>query len=212
MEFQSQLNPKQWQAVSTESRYVRIIAGAGSGKTRVLTYRLAYLIREKDALPESILAITFTNKVAKEMLTRANLLVPNLGTRLKIMTYHSFAARFLRREIFRLGYPTSFTILDDDDQQKLVKSIAEEKGFRRGDEIVKLALRYIAEQKSLGQLPSTIKIDYERFPSEKLCLSFYESYEEKMKKMANLDFDDLLIKSIEILERYPEYLERVLAG
>ena len=212
MEFQSQLNPKQWQAVSTESRYVRIIAGAGSGKTRVLTYRLAYLIREKDALPESILAITFTNKVAKEMLTRANLLVPNLGTRLKIMTYHSFAARFLRREIFRLGYPTSFTILDDDDQQKLVKSIADEKGFRRGDEIVKLALRYIAEQKSLGQLPSTIKIDYERFPSEKLCLSFYESYEEKMKKMANLDFDDLLIKSIEILERYPEYLERVLAG
>ena len=204
MEFQSQLNPKQWQAVSTESRYVRIIAGAGSGKTRVLTYRLAYLIREKDASPESILAITFTNKVAKEMLTRANLLVPNLGNRLKIMTYHSFAARFLRREIFRLGYPTSFTILDDDDQQKLVKSIAEEKGFRRGDEIVKLALRYIAEQKSLGQLPSNIKIDYERFPSEKLCLSFYESYEEKMKKMANLDFDDLLIKSIEILERFPE--------
>ena len=174
MDFQTQLNPKQWQAVSTESSYVRIIAGAGSGKTRVLTFRLAYLIQEKHVFPEQILAITFTNKVAKEMLSRANQLVVNLGSRLKIMTYHSFAARFLRREIHVLGYPTSFTILDDDDQEKLVKSIAEEKGFRRGDEIVKQALKYIAEQKSAGIMPEQITITYERFPTEKLCLSFYE--------------------------------------
>lgn len=208
MDFQTQLNPKQWQAVCTESSYVRIIAGAGSGKTRVLTFRLAYLIQEKHVFPEQILAITFTNKVAKEMLSRANQLVVNLGSRLKIMTYHSFAARFLRREIHVLGYPTSFTILDDDDQEKLVKSIAEEKGFRRGDEIVKQALKYIAEQKSAGIMPEQITITYERFPTEKLCLSFYEVYEAKMRAMANLDFDDLLLKAIFILEKYPEILAK----
>jgi DNA helicase-2/ATP-dependent DNA helicase PcrA len=208
MDFQTQLNPKQWQAVSTESSHVRIIAGAGSGKTRVLTYRLAYLIQEKHVFPEQILAITFTNKVAKEMLSRANQLVDNLGSRLKIMTYHSFAARFLRREIHVLGYPSSFTILDDEDQEKLVKSIAEEKGFRRGDEIVKQALKYIAEQKSAGVMPEQITITYERFPTEKLCLSFYEMYETKMRAMANLDFDDLLIKAIFILEKYPDILAK----
>jgi DNA helicase-2/ATP-dependent DNA helicase PcrA len=208
MDFQTQLNPKQWQAVSTESSHVRIIAGAGSGKTRVLTYRLAYLIQEKNVFPEQILAITFTNKVAKEMLSRANQLVDNLGSRLKIMTYHSFASRFLRREIHVLGYPSSFTILDDEDQEKLVKSIAEEKGFRRGDEIVKQALKYIAEQKSAGIMPEQITITYERFPTEKLCLSFYEMYETKMRAMANLDFDDLLIKAIFILEKHPDILAK----
>ncbi|MFZ9138993.1 MAG: ATP-dependent helicase, partial [Bacilli bacterium] len=204
MNIQSQLNDKQWQAVSTLSQYVRIIAGAGSGKTRVLTFRIAHLINEHHVYPEKILAITFTNKVAREMLQRTSQLVPNLGSRLKIMTYHSFAARFLRREIHHLGYPSAFTILDDDDQEKLVKSIAEEKGFRRGDEIVKQALRYIAEQKSQGLLPNQIRIEYERFPTEKLCLAFYESYEQKMRAMANLDFDDLLMKAIEILEKFPE--------
>jgi len=208
MNFQSQLNPKQWQAVSTESSHVRIIAGAGSGKTRVLTFRIAYLIQEKHVFPEQILAITFTNKVAKEMLTRANQLVTHVESRLKIMTYHSFAARFLRREIHLLGYPSSFTILDADDQEKLVKTIAEEKGFRRGDEIVKQALRYIGEQKSMGIMPEQISITYERFPTEKLCLTFYESYETKMRAMANLDFDDLLIKTILIFEKYPEVLNK----
>ncbi len=204
MNIQSQLNDKQWQAVSTLSPYVRIIAGAGSGKTRVLTFRIAHLINQHHIYPEKILAITFTNKVAKEMLQRTAQLVPDLGTRLKIMTYHSFAARFLRREIHHLGYPSAFTILDDDDQEKLIKSIAEEKGFRRGDDIVKQARKYIAEQKSQGLLPDQIRIEYERFPTEKLCLTFYETYEIKMKAMANLDFDDLLMKSIEVLERFPE--------
>jgi len=204
MNLPTQLNEKQSLAVTTLSPYVRIIAGAGSGKTRVLTFRIAHLINDHHIYPEKILAITFTNKVAKEMLQRTAQLVPDLGSRLKIMTYHSFAARFLRREINHLGYPSAFTILDDDDQEKLVKTIAEEKGFRRRDEIVKQALRYIGEQKSQGLLPSQIRIEYERFPTEKLCLSFYEIYETKMKAMANLDFDDLLMKAIEVLERFPD--------
>jgi DNA helicase II / ATP-dependent DNA helicase PcrA len=204
MDFFADLNQKQHDAVTTNQPYVRIIAGAGSGKTRVLTYRLAYLVKERQIFPEAILAITFTNKVAKEMLSRAANLVPNIPSRLKIMTYHSFAARFLRKEIHHLGYPTSFTILDDDDQEKLIKSIAEEKGFRRSDDIVKQSLRYIGEQKSQGIPPESIRIEYERFPSEKLCLDFYHAYEAKLARMANLDFDDLLIKAILILEKFPE--------
>lgn len=208
MNFSQELNPKQLAAVTTLRPYVRIIAGAGSGKTRVLTYRLAYLVKDRQIFPESILAITFTNKVAKEMLARAGQLVPHLAGRLKIMTYHSFAARFLRKEIHHLGYPSSFTILDDDDQEKLIKTIAEEKGFRRGDDIVKQAKRYIGEQKSLGVSPDAIRIEYERFPSEKMCLEFYLAYEAKLARMANLDFDDLLIKSILILEGFPEVRQK----
>jgi DNA helicase II / ATP-dependent DNA helicase PcrA len=204
MDFSSLLNDKQLRAVSSDAQYNRIIAGAGSGKTRVLTYRIAYLIGTLDVSPEAILAITFTNKVAKEMHERARQLIPEISHRLKIMTYHSFAARFLRQEIHHLGYPRSFTILDDDDQEKLIKTIAQEKGYRRGDDIVKQSYRYITGQKSKGIAPGDIRIERERFANEKLCLEFYVAYEEKLKRMFNLDFDDLLIKSIFILEQFSE--------
>lgn len=204
MDFSSLLNEKQLAAVSSDAQYSRIIAGAGSGKTRVLTFRIAYLVANLNIEPESILAITFTNKVAKEMLQRATTLVPDIAYRLKIMTYHSFAARFLRSEIHHLGYPKSFTILDDEDQLKIVKTIAIEKGFRRGDDIVKQSMRYISSNKSKGILPDAIHIEQEKFVNEKVCLSFYQAYEEKLARMANLDFDDLLIKAIVILQNFPE--------
>jgi DNA helicase-2/ATP-dependent DNA helicase PcrA len=208
MDFSTLLNQKQLEAVSTDAQYSRIIAGAGSGKTRVLTYRIAYLISELHVMPEAILAITFTNKVAKEMLSRANALIPDLSSRLKIMTYHSFAARFLRLEIHYLGYPASFTILDDDDQEKLIKTIAVEKGYRRGDDIVKMSLKYIGQMKTKGLLPSDITIEHERYPEEKECLAFYHAYEDKLQRMANLDFDDLLLKAILILEKFPIVREK----
>jgi DNA helicase-2/ATP-dependent DNA helicase PcrA len=208
MDFSTLLNKKQLEAVSTDAQYSRIIAGAGSGKTRVLTYRIAYLISELNVSPEAILAITFTNKVAKEMLHRAYDLIPDLSSRLKIMTYHSFAARFLRSEIHYLGYPASFTILDDDDQEKLIKTIAIEKGYRRGDDIVKMSLKYIGQMKTKGLLPSDISIEHERYPEEKECLAFYHAYEDKLQRMANLDFDDLLLKAILILEKFPVVREK----
>lgn len=208
MDFTSLLNEKQLSAVSSDAQYSRIIAGAGSGKTRVLTFRIAYLIANVNVAPEAILAITFTNKVAKEMLQRATQLIPDIAYRLKIMTYHSFAARFLRMEIHHLGYPKSFTILDDDDQLKIIKTIAVEKGFRRGDDIVKQSSRYISSNKSKGILPETIHVEQERFTNEKLCLEFYQAYEEKLQRMANLDFDDLLIKAIMILQNFPEVQKR----
>lgn len=208
IDFKSSLNDKQYEAVTTDGQFVRIIAGAGSGKTRVLTYRIAYLLSELQVHPTSILAITFTNKVAKEMRERAKKIVPNVGESLKIMTYHSLGARFLRKEIRVLNYPLSFTILDDDDQLKLIKNIAVEKGYRKGDDIVQLAMRYIGNKKTYGEMPSDIKIDEERFPNERLCLEFYEAYEKKLTAMSTLDFDDLILKTIEILKRFPDIRTR----
>jgi DNA helicase II / ATP-dependent DNA helicase PcrA len=202
------LNPNQREAVTTDFQHVRIIAGAGSGKTRVLTLRIAYLMETLSIQPEMILAITFTNKVAKEMLERAEKIVPQAKGRLKIMTYHSFAARFLRREIGVLKYPQSFTIIDEDDQEKLVKTIGLEMDVRKGDPLNKKALSYIRAMKTKGVYPDDITIVHEQFPQEKLCLEYYTKYEEKLKRNANLDFDDLLMKTLYILKNFPMVREK----
>jgi DNA helicase-2/ATP-dependent DNA helicase PcrA len=132
MDYASLLNEQQLKAVETKSQYVRIIAGAGSGKTRVLTYRISYLISDMHVDPQRILAIAFTNKVANEMKDRASKLVCQLlgyTPNLHISTFHSFCARFLRMECKCINYPEGFTIYDEDDQGKLVKSLAEPLGF-----------------------------------------------------------------------------------
>ena len=111
-DFVSSLNDRQLEAVETDSQYTRVIAGAGSGKTRVLTYRIAYLISQIKVRPWKVLAITFTNKVANEMKNRVVKIVPDAEKDLTIKTFHSFAAYFLRQEIVNLNYPSNFTILD----------------------------------------------------------------------------------------------------
>ena len=121
MNFEKDLNERQLEAVTTSYPHVRIIAGAGSGKTRVLTYRIAFLISEMHVAPWKILAITFTNKVANEMRKRVVDMLPEAEKDLTIKTFHSFAANFLRREIPVLGFPSSFTILDEDDQRNSSK-------------------------------------------------------------------------------------------
>jgi DNA helicase-2/ATP-dependent DNA helicase PcrA len=204
MDYASLLNDKQFAAVKTPSQYVRIIAGAGSGKTRVLTYRISYLISDCHVDPSRILAIAFTNKVANEMHDRASKLVNELlgyTPNLHISTFHSFCARFLRVECKAMNYPTGFTIYDDDDQAKLVKAIASDLGYKKGDEIVKNALRYIGEKKMKGIYPEDIKITVESFKDEKECLKFYLLYEERKTAAFALDFDDLLCKTIDILSK-----------
>ena len=203
MNFEKELNEKQYEAVTTAFRNVRIIAGAGSGKTRVLTYRIAYLISEVHVDPWKILAITFTNKVANEMKNRVIKMIPEAEKDLTIKTFHSFAAMFLRREISMLGFPSSFTILDEEDQGKLIKDIIADMGFRRGDKIGSKALSYIGNQKLHERYPDDITITKESFEDEKLCLEIYERYEEEKNKQLSLDFDDLLLKAIYILENYP---------
>ena len=203
MNYEKELNEKQYEAVTTSFPNVRIIAGAGSGKTRVLTYRIAYLISELKVLPWKILAITFTNKVANEMKNRVVRMIPEAEKDLTIKTFHSFAAMFLRREIPLINFPQSFTILDEEDQTKLVKDIAAEMGFRRGDKIVGKALNYIGSQKLHERYPEDINIVKELFEDEKLCLQIYTRYEEEKTKQFSLDFDDLLLKTIYILENFP---------
>ena len=130
MNYENELNRNQYEAVTSNAKYLRIIAGAGSGKTRVLTYRIAYLIEHFRINPYQILAITFTNKVAKEMKERTIKLLPNFDLAgLTISTFHSFCARFLRKEIDVLGITNNFLILDDEDQTRLLKNIATDFGY-----------------------------------------------------------------------------------
>lgn len=204
MNYKSELNERQYEAVTSEAQHLRIVAGAGSGKTRVLTYRIAYLLSEKYVEPWSILAITFTNKVAAEMRTRVIKMINNDFKDLTIKTFHSFAALFLRKEIHNIGFPTSFTILDEEDQTKLVKDIAAEMGYKRGDKIVGKAISYIGSCKLQEKYPEDVKIIKPRFEDERTCLEIYTRYEEEKNRVLSLDFDDLLLKANYILENFPE--------
>ncbi len=203
MNYATLLNEKQYQAVTTSSQYVRIIAGAGSGKTRVLTYRIAYLISDMHVDPSRILAISFTNKVAKEMNERATKLIEDsMGSSpmLHISTFHALCSRFLRIEHNAIGYPQSYTIYDEDDQSKLIKNCAAEFGYKKSDEIVKEATRYIRNKKGQGIYPENIPTNSQTFSNEKECLKIYTAYEKRKVDAFALDFDDLLCKTIEILE------------
>ncbi len=208
MDYQNELNEKQLEAVSSSDKYLRIIAGAGSGKTRVLTYRIAYLIEKLEVEPYRILAITFTNKVAKEMLERTNKLLPDYDlTGLRISTFHSFCALFLRKEIDYLDITRNFVIYDEIDQKQLIKNIASSFGYKKSDDIVDEAMRFIAYYKMNNILPSEIELSKLREDKRKLY-NFYVEYEKLKAEAKALDFDDLLIYTIRILEAFPEVKER----
>ena len=170
IDFEKDLNKDQLEAVTTSFPHVRVVAGAGSGKTRVLTYRIAFLISEMHVAPWTILAITFTNKVANEMRKRVVDMLPEVEKDLTIKTFHSFAAQFLRREISVIGFPSSFTILDEEDQKKLVQDIAVERGFRKSDKIVGKTISYIGSNKLKERYPDDINIINPAFEDERECL------------------------------------------
>lgn len=199
MDYASLLNESQYKAVSTSAQYVRIVAGAGSGKTRVLTYRISYLISECHVDPRRILAIAFTNKVANEMKERAQKLVGENSPSLHVMTFHSFCARFLREEAYQLGYPVGFTIFDEDDQASLVKDICVGLGYKKGDRTIKDALAFIRHNKTKGIYPDDVT-NKNNLVDVSESLKIYRLYEEKKTQMLCFDFDDLLLKVIYILE------------
>ncbi len=203
MNWEEKLNEKQLDAVTCPFQHVRVVAGAGSGKTRVLTYRIAYLIDEFKVRPWNILAFTFTNKVAGEMKERIASLIPDVSKFLTIRTFHSFGAFFLRQEISALNFPTNFTILDEEDQVKLIKDIAVELGYKKSDEIIKVAVNYIGNCKLNGKYPDDMNPKASNVPYEKDCLEIYRLYEEQKNRMYCLDFDDLLLYTNYILENYP---------
>ena len=201
-DFISSLNETQLSAVESDSQFTRVIAGAGSGKTRVLTYRISYLISQLGIKPWKILAFTFTNKAANEMANRIVQIIPECRKDLTIKTFHSFAAFFLRQEISVLNYPANFTILDEEDQTKIIKDIVSEMGYKKNDPIVKTSINYIGSCKLDEKYPGDVKIVHERFEGEKECLEIYERYEDIKSRQYALDFDDLLLKTNEILNNY----------
>lgn len=209
MDYINELNERQYEAVSASDKYLRIIAGAGSGKTRVLTYRIAYLIEMFNVPPQRILAITFTNKVAKEMKERTLGLLPDYDlTGLSISTFHSWCARFLRSEIEIIGFPRNYVIYDDDDQMRLIKEIGLKYGHKKGDAINKQAYIYISKHKSAGELPSDVNQNSKHFNEE--FYNYFVEYEKAKNAAKALDFDDLLIYTVKILENFEEVRNKYL--
>ena len=193
------LNENQLQGVTTSSKYTRVVAGAGSGKTRVLTYRIAYLIENGLASSYGILGITFTNKAASEIKNRVLDLVPN-ASNMSLCTIHSWCARFLRVECHHINYPRQFTILDEDDALLVMKEIFVNKNRPKNDPAIKKCLNWIGAKKMIGLQYKDIKDEVYPNSEIKLFLECFKEYTEKLESMYAFDFDDLLLKTIEILE------------
>lgn len=200
------LNPEQRRAVESTEGPLLIMAGAGSGKTRVLTHRIAYLVRERSVNPYNILAITFTNKAAREMKSRIGNLMGGEAESIWISTFHSMCVRILRRDIDRIGYERNFTILDGSDQLSVIKGILKEKNV----DPKKFEPRGILASISNAKNELITASEYVKEASgfyDKMVGEVYEKYEKKLKKNQALDFDDLIMVTIQLFERVPDVLE-----
>jgi len=215
LSFLSQLNPQQREAVETTEGPVLILAGAGSGKTRVITYRIAYLIENMGAMPESILAMTFTNKAASEMVERVDRLVGGLSiAKPVISTFHSFCVRLLRRDIEALRIPSSvpgappigltksFVIYDESDQQQLVKSIMKRLGIDDKQTTPRSALGHISWAKNHMLDPQEAYLQSADPKTERVA-HIYAEYKKELAKANALDFDDLLLEAVRLLKAVP---------
>ncbi|ADH60401.1 ATP-dependent DNA helicase PcrA [Thermoanaerobacter mathranii subsp. mathranii str. A3] len=200
------LNDKQKEAVMTTEGPLLILAGAGSGKTRVLTHRIAYLIKEKKISPSNILAITFTNKAAEEMKTRVEELLGYIGD-LWVSTFHSASVRILRRDIDKIGYDRNFVIFDTTDQKALIQECLKELNLSEKQYPVKTVLNAISSAKDKMVTPEEyIHVFGNEYRSKKIS-EIYKLYQKKLKKNNALDFDDIIIKTIELFKESPEVLD-----
>lgn len=208
MDLKKLLNEEQYVATTTVEGPLLILAGAGSGKTRVLTHRIAYMIKEKRVSPYEILAITFTNKAAGEMKERVKTLVGDIADNMWISTFHSSCAKILRREIEVLGYKKDFTIYDSYDQKSLMKQVTKELNIDEKDITDKEIIGQISNAKNLLVDPLTFKKNNEyHFRNSKIA-DAYMLYQKKLKLNNALDFDDMIMKTVEIFEKFPEVLEK----
>jgi DNA helicase-2/ATP-dependent DNA helicase PcrA len=207
MEIIKGLNEEQKEAVLATEGPVLVIAGAGSGKTRLLTHRVAYLIREKGVNPRNILAVTFTNKAAGEMKERVKELLAGGYFREPWMgTFHHICIRILRVEIDKIGYKKSFVIYDDSDQLALVKKIMKEKEISADQFNPRAMLAVISKAK--GELQSVEDyISGESF-FERIVARVYEAYQKTLRDNNALDFDDILQKTVELFQKFPDILEK----
>ncbi|MBO6792358.1 MAG: UvrD-helicase domain-containing protein [Balneolaceae bacterium] len=207
-DFLKGLNKQQHEAVTTTNGPLLIVAGAGSGKTRVLTFRIAYLLQQFKAAPNEILALTFTNKAAREMKERILKLIGDKAQKLWMGTFHSIFSKILRFEAEKLGYGKDFTIYDTSDSEQVIKQILQELNFDPKEIKPKTIRNKISDAKN--QLISTDAYQ-NRFVSSTLddiTSRVYTIYQKRLKQSNAMDFDDLLVKPIELFEENPELLEQ----
>ena len=200
------LNEKQLEAVKHSEGPLLVLAGAGSGKTRVLTTRVAYLINEVGIAPQNILAITFTNKAAKEMKDRIYNMLGSIAYDIQISTFHSLGVLFVRENYDLLGYAKNFTIIDSDDSLTIIKKIIKDLGYDPKYYNPKMIRNMISSAKNELLTPS----EYEKFVNTeeaRVAYEVYSKYQNKLMASNSLDFDDLLMKPIELLRRNPDVLK-----
>ena len=198
------LNSRQAEAVRATEGRVRVVAGAGTGKTKALTHRYAYIVNVLGIDPANILCLTFTNKAAAEMRSRISEMVQSGDYNDFVCTLHGFCVKFLRKEIYRLGFPKSFTILDEEDSKAIAKQAMDEMGIKRTEKTVKQFLEAVGADKALNgyiqayMLPGCVITDEMRRTS-RLC-----GYVARQMKNYALDFDDLMNVTKYILDHFPD--------
>ncbi|HKS28892.1 MAG TPA: UvrD-helicase domain-containing protein [Pyrinomonadaceae bacterium] len=209
LDFLSSLNPQQREAVTETEGPLLILAGAGSGKTRVITFRIAYLIAERGVSPHNILAVTFTNKAAQEMRSRVEQLLKGrvMGSAPLISTFHSLCVRILRQEIEKLqeGYTRSFTIYDQDDSVRLVKACIKDLGYDEKQLGQRAVQGAISSAKNRGEDEESYAARVEYGDEKRAAIArVFRLYQERLVNNNALDFDDLLIKTVQLLRRVEE--------
>ncbi|WP_270787181.1 DNA helicase PcrA [Enterococcus faecium] len=199
------MNPRQKEAVLHTDGPLLLMAGAGSGKTRVLTHRIAYLIEEKEVNPWNILAITFTNKAAKEMKERVNAILASGGEDVWVSTFHSMCVRILRRDVDFIGYNRNFTIIDSSEQLTLMKRILKELNIDPKKYDPRSILGTISQAKNSLQTPQ----DFAKMQGsyyEEIAAKYYAAYQKELQYNQCMDFDDLIMNTIRLFEEHPDSL------
>ena len=199
-EYLSNLNENQREAVECLDGPLLIVAGAGSGKTKVLTSRIAHIIKKNKAFPNQILAVTFTNKAAKEMQLRVSKLLRKDATGLPWLgTFHSISAKLLRKHADAVGLKSNFSIIDQDDQVRLIKNICKAENVDIKKISPKFILAIIDKWKNKGFYPQDVILK-RKDPLEKNFLSIYKIYQEKLINLNSTDFSDLILHTVKIFE------------
>ena len=207
MELLPQLNPEQRRAVETTSGPLLILAGPGSGKTRVITHRIAYLIGQTGVRPYNILAVTFTNKAAREMVSRLQSLTPDAARQLTIGTFHAVCSRMLRRDGTAIGLEPGFSIYDSDDQVSLVRAALKELNLDEKRYAPRAVLSAISGAKSrlIGPLEFA---EHAASYFDEIVARVYKRYDDQLATNGALDFDDLLLRTVRLFRERADVLEK----
>ncbi len=207
-DFLKGLNKQQKKAVTHTSGPLLIIAGAGSGKTRVLTFRIAYLLQQHKAVPQEILALTFTNKAAREMQNRIKSLIGDRAKKLWMGTFHSIFSKILRFEAEKIGFDSNFSIYDTSDSESAIKLILGELNYDPREIRPRTIQRKISDAKNQLISPNAYKTRFVQSTLDDITARVFEIYDVRLRQANAMDFDDLLIKPIELFEEHPDVLEK----